>query len=310
MSPLAPGPTGITRTTWDDGDRTFRHAARAPRRGRHQQPDPRLQRPVGCRRARSRGPRRGRCPPAGRGPSRSTRRAPASRCGRSTSVAGWSTSTCWPAPVPARLPARRRARQPRAVDGGGAGGGTRATADRRPRGREPLAPRRSGRAGAPGSPGRASGTPDRRLRELEPRGSRSRQRPARPTRPACGSRPWCCPPSSRPRRTTTRSGSRRRRRDALDLLLVGRATPEKGFQDVIDAVAGLPDVRITLCGEGPMLEELTRPRARPRRGARSARLRHRRGAGRTHGPVPPDGAAVPHHRPTGPSSSGGPSPRP
>lgn len=43
----------------------------------------------------------------------------------------------------------------------------------------------------------------------------------------------------------------------LDLLLVGRATPAKGFQHVIDAVAGLP-TRITVCGEGPMLEELIR----------------------------------------------------
>jgi glycosyltransferase involved in cell wall biosynthesis len=43
----------------------------------------------------------------------------------------------------------------------------------------------------------------------------------------------------------------------LRVLLVGRATPEKGFQDVIEAAASLPDVQVTLCGAGDMLEELT-----------------------------------------------------
>ncbi|HEY2878953.1 glycosyltransferase family 4 protein [Nocardioides sp.] len=57
--------------------------------------------------------------------------------------------------------------------------------------------------------------------------------------------------------------------DPLEVLLVGRATPEKGFQDVIDAVARLRDVRITLCGQGPMLEELV-GRARDRRVALEA----------------------------------------
>ena len=43
----------------------------------------------------------------------------------------------------------------------------------------------------------------------------------------------------------------------LRVLLVGRATYEKGFQSVIDAAADLGDVRITLCGAGEALDELT-----------------------------------------------------
>jgi glycosyltransferase involved in cell wall biosynthesis len=44
----------------------------------------------------------------------------------------------------------------------------------------------------------------------------------------------------------------------LELLLVGRAIRAKGFQDVVEAAAALEGrhVRITLCGEGPMLADL------------------------------------------------------
>jgi glycosyltransferase involved in cell wall biosynthesis len=45
-------------------------------------------------------------------------------------------------------------------------------------------------------------------------------------------------------------------RAALEVLLVGRAVPAKGFEDVIEAVAGAPDIRVTLCGEGDGLEAM------------------------------------------------------
>jgi glycosyltransferase involved in cell wall biosynthesis len=51
--------------------------------------------------------------------------------------------------------------------------------------------------------------------------------------------------------------------DTLEVLLVGRATAQKGFGDVIDAVAGIRGVRLTLCGEGDLLDDLVR-RARER----------------------------------------------
>src|SRR5262245_19672012 len=44
----------------------------------------------------------------------------------------------------------------------------------------------------------------------------------------------------------------------FEVALVGRAVSAKGFQDVIEAADGLPDVRVTLCGEGPLLEDLRR----------------------------------------------------
>jgi glycosyltransferase involved in cell wall biosynthesis len=44
----------------------------------------------------------------------------------------------------------------------------------------------------------------------------------------------------------------------LDVLMVGRAVPAKGFQDVIEAADGVPGVRLTLCGTGPHLEDLRR----------------------------------------------------
>jgi glycosyltransferase involved in cell wall biosynthesis len=51
--------------------------------------------------------------------------------------------------------------------------------------------------------------------------------------------------------------------DRLEVLLVGRVTAQKGFGDVIEAAAGLPGVRLTLCGEGDLLDDLVR-RARER----------------------------------------------
>lgn len=44
--------------------------------------------------------------------------------------------------------------------------------------------------------------------------------------------------------------------DPLDVLLVGRAVSAKGFQDVLEAADGVPGVRVTLCGEGPLLDDL------------------------------------------------------
>jgi glycosyltransferase involved in cell wall biosynthesis len=44
--------------------------------------------------------------------------------------------------------------------------------------------------------------------------------------------------------------------DPLEILLVGRAVPEKGYADVLEAAAGLDGVRVSLCGEGPALEDL------------------------------------------------------
>ena len=44
----------------------------------------------------------------------------------------------------------------------------------------------------------------------------------------------------------------------LRVLLVGRATHEKGFQDVIAAAAKVPRAQVILCGEGKLLDELTR----------------------------------------------------
>jgi glycosyltransferase involved in cell wall biosynthesis len=44
--------------------------------------------------------------------------------------------------------------------------------------------------------------------------------------------------------------------DALEVLLVGRAVPAKGFGDVIEAAAGRADIRVTLCGEGDGLGAL------------------------------------------------------
>jgi glycosyltransferase involved in cell wall biosynthesis len=46
--------------------------------------------------------------------------------------------------------------------------------------------------------------------------------------------------------------------ESLEILLVGRAVPEKGFHDVLDAAAGVPGARVTLCGEGPVLDDLRR----------------------------------------------------
>jgi glycosyltransferase involved in cell wall biosynthesis len=46
--------------------------------------------------------------------------------------------------------------------------------------------------------------------------------------------------------------------DALDVLMVGRAVPAKGFQDVVEAADGVPGIRLTLCGEGPYLDDLRR----------------------------------------------------
>ena len=46
--------------------------------------------------------------------------------------------------------------------------------------------------------------------------------------------------------------------DPLEVLLVGRAVSAKGFQDVLEAADGLADVRVTLCGEGPLLDDLGR----------------------------------------------------
>lgn len=51
--------------------------------------------------------------------------------------------------------------------------------------------------------------------------------------------------------------------DTLEVLMVGRATAQKGFGDVIEAAAGLRGVRLTLCGEGDLLDDLAR-RARGR----------------------------------------------
>jgi len=56
----------------------------------------------------------------------------------------------------------------------------------------------------------------------------------------------------------------------LELLLVGRASVEKGFADVIEAVSGMPRVHITLCGTGPLLGDLEKL-ASERRVALSAR---------------------------------------
>ncbi len=47
-------------------------------------------------------------------------------------------------------------------------------------------------------------------------------------------------------------------RAVLEVLLVGRAVPAKGFADVIEAAAGNPDIRITLCGVGDDLAALVR----------------------------------------------------
>ena len=44
--------------------------------------------------------------------------------------------------------------------------------------------------------------------------------------------------------------------EPLEVLLVGRAVPEKGYVDVLEAAAGLDGVRVTLCGEGPDLVHL------------------------------------------------------
>jgi glycosyltransferase involved in cell wall biosynthesis len=47
-------------------------------------------------------------------------------------------------------------------------------------------------------------------------------------------------------------------RPELEVLLVGRAVPAKGFADVIEAAAGIPALRITLCGAGDGLGALAR----------------------------------------------------
>lgn len=44
--------------------------------------------------------------------------------------------------------------------------------------------------------------------------------------------------------------------EGLELLLVGRASTEKGFADAIEAAAQVPRVRVTFCGTGPLLSEL------------------------------------------------------
>ena len=46
--------------------------------------------------------------------------------------------------------------------------------------------------------------------------------------------------------------------DPLEVLLVGRAVSAKGFQDVLEAADGVPGVRVTPCGEGPLLDDLRR----------------------------------------------------
>jgi glycosyltransferase involved in cell wall biosynthesis len=44
----------------------------------------------------------------------------------------------------------------------------------------------------------------------------------------------------------------------FDVLLVGRVVSAKGFQDVLQAADGVPGVRVTLCGDGPLLDDLRR----------------------------------------------------
>lgn len=44
--------------------------------------------------------------------------------------------------------------------------------------------------------------------------------------------------------------------DPLEILLVGRAVPEKGYADVLEAAAGMDGVRVSLCGEGPALDDV------------------------------------------------------
>ena len=77
----------------------------------------------------------------------------------------------------------------------------------------------------------------------------------------------------------------------LRVLLVGRATYEKGFQDVIDAAADLGDVRITLCGARG-----TRRAQGPSngiwRGVRCHRVGEPRPGRRGDGQVPRAGATV------------------
>jgi colanic acid/amylovoran biosynthesis glycosyltransferase len=46
--------------------------------------------------------------------------------------------------------------------------------------------------------------------------------------------------------------------DPLEVLLVGRAVRAKGFEDVLEAADGVAGVRVTLCGEGPLLDDLRR----------------------------------------------------
>jgi len=44
--------------------------------------------------------------------------------------------------------------------------------------------------------------------------------------------------------------------DPLEVLLVGRAVSAKGFQDVLEAADGVDGLRVTLCGDGPLLDDL------------------------------------------------------
>jgi len=44
--------------------------------------------------------------------------------------------------------------------------------------------------------------------------------------------------------------------DPLEVLLVGRLISSKGFQDVIEAADGVPGLRVTICGEGPLRDDL------------------------------------------------------
>jgi glycosyltransferase involved in cell wall biosynthesis len=44
----------------------------------------------------------------------------------------------------------------------------------------------------------------------------------------------------------------------VEVALVGRAVSAKGFQDVLEAADEVPGIRVTLCGEGPLLDDLAR----------------------------------------------------